>query len=1827
MANTPRQSTDYASLPGGDRYSDVYAALADVVPPSEVHWLPSIAVAVQELVDACPWLGAELRFSYSPLRALPDLAARLKSPLPDSLPTHYVDEFPAQAALAICPTTDSWLRPPKALMMAVALRALPAGNSQDTPDASRAQKGFLELARFVRGLNYVHVRQRRAAFLRAAEQETTPHAYAETLCSLMEHPEHLPPSQDSRTAKPDARLLVALRRDILPVLHQPPSPRKPGNRELERKTEDWEMDDDGTPNGRIRLRLPSSAESKQDAFEDSVEILYDHTFDLGRVTLRELETFEEPFPRRVSATQAIHSANTHLSTFHADVLTEQEIRQLLPRLLQFLDNAIDSRDVRGVGMTLILLLMFATGLTKERVAAILHEKGRSGPDSPHLSPCCTELIAPAFNPHIQGAKNHTSPDLVVPSENLIRIPLPPRLVKGLLEFRQNMPSLPMSAPHLKEVYPILRSVADNAGVSAVTLGRVRRTTAPLLFEQCRDLVAVMQLTRDTFGKSTAPLHYVNFDQSVLRGIYRRAIWPRFGDDPKSANHAESPDFSRLGSAFCPVNSSVKNACAPVGSTLHAGKPAPESARSEEIAAVHNAMAAHIAAVLVSVVGHRPNDALFRLGIHDFGPELQLGLFADKDIDPAHLTRLVALGSEVSNQLRRYTDHLQGLVRCKNLPNETRGKVRRLLKGAGPLIFRLDDSARIRQWKTASWQASLPDQWRLLQPNFGRHYLATRGRELGYSAEWIHMQLGHQEVVGYPFSPDSPLFPDELAKQMGPLLDTLFAEQGWRRRSGFDPEESEVDSWAETGPLRVTYSHSVRHRHKLNRARKRFREELRAQLRPLKSDAERIIVELARTVSLDLSKALCFRYNRLRSARGERLLDWPADGRHPPTYLTHLSPVKIEPSDMMKLLAALEQKAGHNRAFRIALTNQLAYAIEWLRNRRKYSGPYCGAFRMRPLTDESPFFEGIFRATKQIRALREYFSTLRSSPFEKRSSNENNWELGKIALALAIFGHIDNLAVLTGLLSASANVERIPASSNSMLVHLTEPATTIGLHGTAALAYSRWKRLYGGLESTPEELRLTVNESLKLVIDDRFLRRGHGIEALLQSVSAANRVEMPGLFRTILDVEQGSVALPPERLRSLLDPAYRSAGPSGSRDRKSTWSLKRTGNVTEIVHQVRKLKALVPTSDKQLILPLTGEEIRLKSRQHEPARKKLLQELDRWAGHPDHDAIVRFLAGWLAHLVRRHKFRGPGYLRWKSVQNYLSLVATPLVGLIGRGGVKTFSVEDLEDLYLDVLANVPEGRQTATCTQLLDFHGYLVDKHGFEPIDVSIFRQFASAKTAVRSVSNQLVLPGERVLISHHLWWLQDPNSHPPETQADFRLHAQAYLCFALAAATGARISEIAGLKHKDVIGVGDEIGLILRPNGYRELKTPSARRLVNAGKGLSPEALQKFRRWLESERDRIGTDSFHEHYIFCDLEDELTGTAALRSWYTPTLKAVNRSIWSHHLRHARVNEIFLELLLGRQLQGLHQPGNPGAREPLELCLPRELSLETSQIGHRHPRTSAACYFHMPFAAGIAAQRKLHDREIKKINAAALGISSSGLDNLKQRWGSDYIAHALDRCCRRRGSGDASEVPRTIDLPEPVGSRLPRLSKSLDLLARGVPVAVVRESMGLTAMQVEMLLEQDRQQAINTGIALVPGNPNGNRRNSTYPRWRSGSTVLQFLWPRIELEQDKDAQALLRGWRLAADRGDRSRFLWDQQLIETVDKCLQGIPSLKIVANPVSRLHEVSVELNGCNINSELAYTLAVADVADTASELLVQETKSPQPAPTPPTRGADTPGS
>jgi hypothetical protein len=121
-------------------------------------------------------------------------------------------------------------------------------------------------------------------------------------------------------------------------------------------------------------------------------------------------------------------------------------------------------------------------------------------------------------------------------------------------------------------------------------------------------------------------------------------------------------------------------------------------------------------------------------------------------------------------------------------------------GRQPLFFALNDQGLPETLTIHDWKTRAPRAWKNVPTNWGRHFLASHGRWLEINPVLLHIQLGHLESAGYPYSLDSPMNPLGFLEKMGTALDEIFRKQGWscRRvpRSG-----GWQDDWKSLRPLR------------------------------------------------------------------------------------------------------------------------------------------------------------------------------------------------------------------------------------------------------------------------------------------------------------------------------------------------------------------------------------------------------------------------------------------------------------------------------------------------------------------------------------------------------------------------------------------------------------------------------------------------------------------------------------------------------------------------------------------------------------------------------------------------------------------------------------------------------------------------------------------------------------------------------------------------------------------------------------------------------------------------------------------------------------------
>ncbi len=167
--------------------------------------------------------------------------------------------------------------------------------------------------------------------------------------------------------------------------------------------------------------------------------------------------------------------------------------------------------------------------------------------------------------------------------------------------------------------------------------------------------------------------------------------------------------------------------------------------------------------------------LFDLTLADLNLESGAALFRDKRHDVAHDPRLATLPKVLVHQLKAYLEHLDALA--ERWP-DLRRHVRDVQRGERELLFDLNADGAPCRPSLAVIRERGPDLWKVLPWNWGRTYWRTRSVEMGIRPFLASVQLGHYDLVGYPYASESPTTPMEVVENTRPWLDRVAATQGW-----------------------------------------------------------------------------------------------------------------------------------------------------------------------------------------------------------------------------------------------------------------------------------------------------------------------------------------------------------------------------------------------------------------------------------------------------------------------------------------------------------------------------------------------------------------------------------------------------------------------------------------------------------------------------------------------------------------------------------------------------------------------------------------------------------------------------------------------------------------------------------------------------------------------------------------------------------------------------------------------------------------------------------------------------------------------------------------
>ncbi|MDZ7790281.1 MAG: hypothetical protein U5L08_07290 [Xanthomonadales bacterium] len=570
---------------------------------------------------------------------------------------------------------------------------------------------------------------------------------------------------------------------------------------------------------------------------------------------------------------------------------------------------------------------------------------------------------------------------------------------------------------------------------------------------------------------------------------------------------------------------------------------------------------------------------------------------------------------------------------------------------------------------------------------------------------------------------------------------------------------------------------------------------------IRHETEQAVVNIAASFDDEFADILAYRINerqKIQKKQDARYVTLPGHG----IRNTDRLPERIQRTDhaVDEIFSAIGEEFSEPEAAILA-HNTVASTLIWASRQNLYQGPIHWPWMpLRPL-DISPFTPGIFRACAQIRSLREHFEQLGNAPVSGRILSKEH-AAGTAALALAIFGGIDDADLLEELITGDCAVYPVPAIPDAIVVHSRRLKHTSGFRGIAALAYLTWRRTAQNLEELPEP-----RESLmQMLPTEAYSTRTNIVRALCSTVSMTNRIERSGMANYALDLEDGCTCLEEDQLAQLLGsecdvlPEATEADAVSDQKKVEDTDLKKA-QAFDLRGEYDYLKHMYNKSE-DVPLHYSGHLWRYDYANKTRERNKIVEEA-RLVGEDENLSwFGRYWANWIANELTRPKLTDPeNLLAYSTVFGGLKEAANRMRKLLAERSEKHLrrppNTDFLEELYQLILEDAPASTQQRICRTILRFHERVALDTGIDDVDVSNYWAYWRPRRLERAeVRTRIPMTSDLEGVEAALLRYAETDSTLDELgNIDRRLTREALFAYRLAMDSGARIGEITGFEN------------------------------------------------------------------------------------------------------------------------------------------------------------------------------------------------------------------------------------------------------------------------------------------------------------------------------------------------------------------------------------------------------------------------------------------------
>lgn len=1284
-------------------------------------------------------------------------------------------------------------------------------------------------------------------------------------------------------------------------------------------------------------------------------------------------------------------------------------------------------------------------------------------------------------------------DWLAPSLEVLAWPLPDSVHRLLLQLAGASPRpgnavLPLLAGSIAAPYrlhDVLGQVMPEAktGALAPRLGLASEIASALGPEMAQIALA------DTFAMPAVPAYYSALPESELVAFIAQMQSRRFGEqvEPwiKRAGH--------VGSRLVLTDASAQ--CWPA--RMHQALRTVSRKPTDPLAAWW-AHRDHLAAVLCSATGHRPEDALGRIHLDDVIPEYGLVLLQDKQVDALRATRIAATGRLWLADLRRYLDHL--VTMSVDLARTPAGELAAsILRAEAPLLSAPTAEGLTLPMMASALRDSMPPELQSVD-NFYRHRLNQYLQRRRVDPELRHAQLGWVVSPAHMHADLSPRAPTELARQLGPIIDDLLVADGWY------PASARKTRWHWDGvpmPKLVDWeavfaSHKRQHEAELKRIRLQLHERWTQYEVSVMDRLGTAIGELFPWLRLDPEKRRLVPAGEIPGVKVEMTPD------HHALICDRVRQGDVDPSSALEAVIA-----------RILLYRLVRRA----REKGLVQGPIPSRPYLSVTADPSPFVPGLGTAVRQAEAVRQALVARANECRARDLGALTVWSI----LAFSLYRRMSWALAATGAARdgvrarTRGHVIRIPA----MVEGAAMPMVFSGVPATLLV-----RRKHDAPTARPPSLeRLDDWARMHLSVAVGWEDAAPDANCIEQTLLAAAAIELSGIERLLLRADTRTAA--ESSLRCIA--------------RDDDWPVHTADTATSIgdADETRRQPPLEETSPvasqqamsrdtyerfTRLLNPRTFGQLRgarsaVRSdhasdgkRGWRGALRKALEKLREDVGR---DANLAILIGYsLDHL--RHGSEDGHRLAHNSLQREITQIGWPLLVMLQDRPLPDLTAEELRQLYRGVLFTKTEEAKPYAFEELCRFHRYLIRVHACPSVDMAELATLAGTRKL--TVEPGLLTPAERQATCDALVLDHEREQARTDTSPDFlRLAKLRRILFLILEASGIRPGSAYGLTLSDLhfSDTGGDFVHVRASGDYGEAKTGTSIGFVP----LEGVLWRTHRAWLSSWLDEQRTIAPDGHDAELPLfaakprqrvrfhEDHLTHRInQLLKWASGNPKA--RVYW---LRKVRVSERY---------QTLHQRHNVSARDvhgTMSVC------------GHALIQVPITSYINDPACLQFADTHAC----IETPRATLLAMSGLAPGPLDMAWSRSDGSSAtrMSILLDRVSEAPISPVNEYRTEPPPLRRFKPFLPMHIDAYARAMHRCRNRSEAvllaGLTDRQADQLDEVAHTLLLQRGRApWVQSNQLHTRSVMEVPRRLAGTEKLFGLLTR---EPITNLKALATSW--------------------------------------------------------------------------------------------------